>query len=293
MLARARVAFLPHASGTYLRSPGEPGPPAPGRVGVLVPADVEVTFTHEGPDRTVVAGPDGLQIATDADRVEQDGELRPADVLAGPQTLLRPFVPYDGAVLVRGIELLGRRCWQVQTVEEQLWVDDETGVLLQHSGPAGVARLTSLVLPPDPAPWVRPSWPRLNGWLARPRLPAVTATVRWQDAGAGGEAGLGWTAAEGWQPTSLPSRFGLLVLAEPFERGDDYWRCAGPAVRTTVLDRPCWQVYLRPPARKHGLLELCIDDATGLILRTGNAEHGFAAEVTELTVGDDPGVVRP
>lgn len=284
VLARARVAFLDQASGTYLRSAGVTRDAAPGRVGVVVPAEVEVTFTHEGPDRTTVEGPDDLPVVTDGSRVLQDGDLVPADVLAGPQTLLRPFVPYDGAVLVRGIELLGRRCWQVQVDEEHLWVDAETGVLLQHSGLAGVARLTSLVV--DPGPTVVPSWPRLNGWLARPRVSAVRASIRWQDGDAGGDGGLRWTASGGWAPTSLPSRFGLLVLSEPFECGDDYWRADGPAVPCTVAGRDCWQVHLLPPERKNGLLELRIDDETGLVLRTGNAEHGFSAEVTALDVGE-------
>lgn len=282
VLARARVACLQQASGTYLRSPGVTGDAAPGPV--LVPAEVGVAFAHEGPDRTTTRGPHGLFTVIDGDRVLRDGVLVPASVPAGPQTLLRPSVPYDGAVLVRGIELFGRRCWQVQVGEEHLWVDDETGVLLQHSGPAGVARLTSLVLAPAGADV--PSWPRLNGWLARPRVAAARASISWQDGDAGGEAGLSWTSSRGWEHTSSPSRFGLLVLSEPFERGDEYWRAAGPAVRTTVAGRPCWQVHLLPPARKSGLLELCLDDETGLILRTGNAEHAFSAEVTALTLGD-------
>ncbi len=290
VVARARVAFLARASGSYLRSPGDTPAAAPGTAEVVVPSDVEVTFTHEGPDATTVLMPDGLTVQTDGDRVAQDGALVPASVLTGPQTLLRPSIPYDDAVLVRGIELLGRRCWQVQVGEEHLWVDDETGVLLQHSGPAGVARLTALELGQSSGPSGVdvPSWPRLSGWLARPRVSVVTADVRWQDDGATGEGRLGWTASAGWEPTSLPSRFGLLVLAEPFERGDDYWRADGPAVATTVAGRACWQVHLRPPARKTGLLELCLDDETGLVLRTGNAEHAFSAEVTALTLGDAP-----
>lgn len=137
-----------------------------------------------------------------------------------------------------------------------------------------------------------PSWPQLAGWMAHPVVRTVQCSWREQEgrrSEAGGTA-VGDVPGDRWQvldargrllPHGGPQR---LFAREAFARGDDYHRAAGPVVPAEHDGRPCWRVELLPPAHKRGLLTLLVDDATGLCLHQGNAEHAAFLEVLDLEV---------
>ena len=136
-----------------------------------------------------------------------------------------------------------------------------------------------------------PSWPQLAAWMATPTVRTVRCSWREQEPRRQerGTAVLD-VAAHLWQVLDATGQllpYGgprPLLRPEPFVRGDDYHRAAGPVTSAEHDGRACWRVELVPPPHKSGLLTLLVDDATGLCLQQSNAEHGVVAELTDLEV---------
>ena len=136
-----------------------------------------------------------------------------------------------------------------------------------------------------------PSWPQLAGWMVTPQVRTVRCSWREQEARASSSGtAVGDLRLDRWQvldgagrlvPHGGPQR---LLTPEPYVRGDDYHRAAGPVTAAEHDGRPCWRVQLVPPAHKRGLLTLLVDDATGLCLHQSNARGRYVSEVAALEV---------
>ncbi len=69
--------------------------------------------------------------------------------------------------------------------------------------------------------------------------------------------------------------------------GTDFTRPTGPVTSTTFLGRDCWLVELAPPRHKPYPIQVSVDAATGLVLRSANREFGSVTEFTEVEIGAD------
>jgi hypothetical protein len=134
-----------------------------------------------------------------------------------------------------------------------------------------------------------PSWPQLAGWMVTPTVRTVRCSWQEQEGRTltSGTA-VGDLHLDRWQVLDAAGRLvphggpqGLLQ-PEPFTRGDDYHRAAGPVTAAEHDGRRCWRVELVPPPHKHGLLSLLVDDTSGLCLQQRNVEHDVLLEVTAL-----------
>lgn len=84
----------------------------------------------------------------------------------------------------------------------------------------------------------------------------------------------------GWAGAGLLER----LPASRWE-GDDFTRLTGPIRAVEFLGRAAWAFELAPPARKRFPMQLTVDAATGLVLRSGNADFCTVEEWTEIEVG--------
>ena len=66
--------------------------------------------------------------------------------------------------------------------------------------------------------------------------------------------------------------------------GTDFTRPTGPVVEAEFLGRPAWVVELAPPSHKPYPLQLLVDAATGLVMRTANEGFGSVEEWLEFDV---------
>ena len=69
--------------------------------------------------------------------------------------------------------------------------------------------------------------------------------------------------------------------------GTDFTRPTGPVTSTTFLGRDCWLVELAPPRHKPYPIQVTVDAATGLVLRSANREFGSVTEFTEVEIGGE------
>lgn len=135
-----------------------------------------------------------------------------------------------------------------------------------------------------------PSWPRLAGWLANPRV--ETARGRWRARGRGGRVHAGtfaYRAPDEWavsgtgrRPNGLDGPQALLRRFE-WER-DDYHRAAGAPRAVEHDGRPAWRVELEPPPHKRGRLTLVVDAATGVCVAERNTQLDVFCELEGLEV---------
>ncbi len=166
LLARTAVADVDTARGRWRHSAhrssygwfSHAGPPLRA---VTPPQDVEVDFVYQRPKAYRLEASTGFLYATDGTTAwltEPDGEVvsAPASrilLIAGPEALLLPdlerLFPRRRAhpTSVEASSLLGRRAWHARTDQAELWIDDETGVLLKRVDFDGlVSEFTALAL---------------------------------------------------------------------------------------------------------------------------------------------------
>lgn len=166
LLARTAVADVDTARGRWRYSGHRSsygwlfhaGPPLRA---VTPPQDVEVDFICQRPKAFRLEALTGFLYATDGTTTwltEPDGAVvsAPASrilLTAGPEALLLPdlerLLPQRRAqpTSVEASSLLGRRAWYARTDQAELWIDDETGVLLKRADSGGlVTEFTALAL---------------------------------------------------------------------------------------------------------------------------------------------------
>jgi hypothetical protein len=67
--------------------------------------------------------------------------------------------------------------------------------------------------------------------------------------------------------------------------GTDFTRPTGPVTSTQFLGRAAYAVELAPPSHKPAPLQLVVDAATGLVLRSSNRHFGTVTEWTDVEIG--------